>query len=70
MALTKTAGRSYSSRTNGESSMVTDGNHNPQLSHCFQVFSIYYTRFYVDLGSDMPVSVVVFVNTYDEDSCK
>ena len=54
----------------GNLTLVTDGNHNPQASYCFQTPRMTHPWVKVDLTLILQVARVVFINTYDELFCK
>ena len=54
----------------GNLTFVTDGNHNPQASYCFQTPTMTSSWVMVDLTLELNVIRIVFINTYDEDLCK
>ena len=54
----------------GNLTFVTDGNHNPQASYCFQTPRMIYPWVKVDLELVLQVARIVFINTYDELLCK
>ena len=54
----------------GNLTFVTDGNHNPQASYCFQTPSMIQPWVQVDLELELLVARVVFINTYDENLCE
>ena len=54
----------------GNLTFVTDGNHNPQSSYCFQTSTMHHPWVMVDLTLDFPVFRVVYINTYDEQLCE
>ena len=61
-----TAGRQEA----GNLTFVTDGNHNPQASYCFQMPRMTHPWVMVDLTLVLQVARVVLINTYDELFCK